>query len=173
VLGQWLPGVTSTFERRPFTAAAEPVRLTLDQFPRPRKVDQLANLFPPQAARPADRAPAVPPELSDLLGAARRRVARLVASVVLPPQVGISVTEVTIGVGGRGVRVVYTAPVPLPPEAEAMSREQGVRALDLPGVGRRGAARPTTKGGQTEDLLLRMLPYRPWESLRRHVGTYG
>jgi uncharacterized hydrophobic protein (TIGR00271 family) len=123
------------FERRASTAAAEPVRLTLDQLPaRGTDVDQLASLFPPQAPGPVDRAPALPPELSDLLGAARRRVARLVASVVLPPQVEIAVTEVTIGEGGTGVRVVYTAPAPLPSEAEAMIREQVVRVLDLPGV---------------------------------------
>lgn len=120
------------FERRASTAAAEPVRLTLDQLPaRGADVDQLADLLPRQSPRPVERAPALPPELSDLLGAARRRVERAVGSAVLPPGVEITATEVTVSRDRVEVGVAYTAPAPLAPEAEAMVSGQVVRALEL------------------------------------------
>lgn len=125
------------FERRASAAAAEPVRLVLEQLPVSRgDVDALAELFPRTSSPPtAVTSPVIPPQMPELLQEIRARLEDAAAALTPPAGVDLVGTELSVGAaGGTAARVGYTAPAPLPAAAEEILARQLARALDVPGT---------------------------------------
>lgn len=133
---EWFgPEAREEFERRASALAGEPVRLSLEQLPaRGEDIEQLASLLPGQERRPVrPPPPPAPTGLADLLASARTRLQQAMGALALPGETEVVGLELgTTEAGDAILRVVYTAPEPLPEAAEEMLRVQLSRALELP-----------------------------------------
>jgi uncharacterized hydrophobic protein (TIGR00271 family) len=156
------------FERSASAAAGEPVLVVLTQLPATGgDIARLAALLPsdnrPPAALPEPTAPA---QLPDLVASIRRRLDQALAVLPLPDGVAIAGAELAVEGGGTtSVRIGYTAPAPLPVQAEQILARQLTAALGDPELVVRMtpisttlrplAAADTARIGEIADLLRR------------------
>ena len=124
------------FERMASGLAGETVALVLEQIPATvGDVADLAELLPLGRDLPAAGPRPAEASVTDLLASARTRIDPAVQRLPLPDGVDVVGTELAAGEGGPAtVRLVYTAPAPLPAEAGQILQRRLAQALAEPAL---------------------------------------